>query len=218
MPQLSDIKIKICGIKTPDAMTAALEEGADFVGLVFASNSPRYLDIEVASYLSAFVPGHVQVAGLFVDPTERQLEETIQNVHKMDFLQFHGKETPENLIKIREKTGKKIIKALSIRSKEDISHANSFENAADWLILDAAPLKEGDPAGGSGRSFDWSLLEGFQSTVPWMLAGGLTPENVAAAIQQTSPPGVDVSSGVERVRGEKDPDKIRAFIRAVRAL
>lgn len=206
-------KIKICGIRTPDAMTAALEGGADFIGLVFVPTSPRYVEIEVAAYLANYVPAHVKIVGLFADAPMSQIEETLSHV-RLDFLQLHGRETPKECAAIKTRFDRPIIKALSI---SHISEAASFVDICDWLLIDA-PAPVGDAqTGGHGVAFDWSLLEGFSPAKPWMLAGGLTPDNVAAAIAQTHPDAVDVSSGVEITRGEKDIAKIHAFISAVKA-
>lgn len=212
-------KIKICGLSTPDAMTAALDGGpgygADFVGLVFHPASPRHVEIEVAAYLAAYVPDAVKVTGLFVDPDDRMLDQILKNV-RLDMIQLHGNETPSRAAEIRGRYARPVIKALSIAAPEDVSAAALYKDAADWLLLDAKGTP--DMPGGGGVAFDWGLLDGFQSPRPWLLAGGLTPENVAEAITRTQAPAVDVSSGVESMRGVKDPAKIRAFIRAVRGV
>lgn len=202
-------KIKICGLKTPDAMTAALEEGADFVGLVFHPTSPRHVEIEVASYLASYVPETATIVGLFVDPSDKTLAEILSNV-RIDMIQIHGAETPVRIADIKAKFGKPVIKALSIASPEDVAEIAAYEEAADWILLDSS-------GGGSGKSFDWALLDGRAFTKPWMLAGGLKPGIVGGAIKRLHPDAVDVSSGVESARGVKDPDKIRAFIRAAKA-
>lgn len=201
--------VKICGLKTPGAMTAALEGGADFVGLVFHPASPRYVEIEVAAYLSSYVPDSVKVVGLFVDPDDESLKDILANV-RLDMLQLHGSESPQRVADIRSGFGKPVIKALSIASPEDILVIPAYEAAADWLLLDSK-------SGGSGKSFDWSLLDGQIFTKPWMLAGGLTASIVKGAINRLKPTAVDVSSGVESSRGVKDAEKIRAFIKAAKS-
>ncbi len=210
-------KIKICGLSTPETMTAALEgidgHGADFVGLVFYPPSPRYVETAVASYLAAYVPQKTAVTGLFVDPDDQLLDEILNNV-RLDMLQLHGLESPDRVRDLRDRFKKPIIKALSIGSPADVKNALLYEGVADWLLLDAPPSSI--VPGGAGVAFDWTLLDGFQSKTPWMLAGGLTPETVGEAVQRTGAPAVDVSSGVESARGIKDTDKIRAFIKAVR--
>ena len=205
-------KVKICGLTTPDAMTTALEAGADFVGLVFHPASPRHLEIEVAAYLSSYVPAGVCVTGLFVDPTDETLRQTLENV-RIDLLQLHGQETPARVGEIKAKFDKPIIKALPVATRDDLK-ASDAQTAADWLLFDAKGTP--DMPGGNGLPFDWTLLEDFQSPRPWLLAGGLTPENVAEAVRRLRPPAVDVSSGVESGRGVKDAGKIRAFIEAVK--
>lgn len=200
--------VKICGLKTPDAMTAALEGGADFVGLVFHEASPRHVEIEVAAYLASYVPDSVKVVGLFVDPDDKKLEEILANV-RLDMIQLHGTESPIRIAEVKAKFGKPVIKALSIASPEDVAGIAAYEEAADWTLLDSR-------GGGTGKSFDWALLDNASFVRPWMLAGGLTPGIVGGAIKRLKPTAVDVSSGVEAARGVKDPDKIRAFIKAAR--
>lgn len=202
-------KIKICGINAPDAMTAALETGADFVGLVFHPESPRHVDIEVAAYLASYVPKSVQIVGLMVEPDDRKLDEILANV-RIDMIQLHGHEAPERVSGIREMTDRPVMKALSIGKRDDLAQIELYAPHCDWLLLDAPGM------GGGGIPFDWTLLDGLKSPKPWMLAGGLTPANVANAIQRLHPDAVDVSSGVEATRGVKDPAKIRAFIGAAR--
>lgn len=200
--------VKICGLKTPDTLTAALEGGADFVGLVFHEPSPRHVDIEVAAYLASYIPESVKIVGLFVDPSDRILTEILGNV-RIDMVQLHGNENPERIADIKRKFGRPVIKAFSIASPEDIAGIAAYEDVADWLMLDSR-------GGGTGKSFDWKLLDGAVFTKPWMLAGGLTPGIVGGAIKRLKPAAVDVSSGVESSRGVKDADKIRAFITAAK--
>lgn len=201
--------VKICGLKTPDAMTAALEEGADFVGLVFHHASPRHVEIEVAAYLASYVPEATKIVGLFIDPSDKTLSEILENV-RLDMIQVHGSETPERMADIKTKFGKPVIKSIGIASAEDVATIKDYEAAADWLLLDSR-------GGGTGKSFDWKLLDGVTFAKPWMLAGGLTPGIVGGAIKRLKPDAVDVSSGVESTRGVKDPEKIRAFIRTAKA-
>ena len=200
-------RVKICGIKTPEAMTAALEAGADFVGLVFHPDSPRHVEIEVAAYLASYVPDGVKVVGLFVDPSDEKLLEILANV-RIDMIQLHGNESPTRVAEIKTLTRKPILKAFGISAAADLKQINDYD-AADWILLDT-------PGGGTGKTFDWGLLKGFQPSKPWMLAGGLTPETVAPAIRRLKPNAVDVSGGVESERGLKDPVKIRAFLTAAK--
>lgn len=206
-------KVKICGIRTPDAMTAALEADADFVGLVFHPASPRYVDIEVASYLARYVPDHVQVVGLFVD-TDPGLMATILSSVRIDMLQLHGAETPDICAALWETYQRPVMKALSASHLEDLA---AYDEACDWLIIDAPPPEGATHAGGSGQVFDWSILKNRTFTKPWMLAGGLTAQNVTDAIHLLHPTSVDVSSGVESAPGIKDAAKIHAFIEAAKA-
>lgn len=205
---VSSTKVKICGINTPDAMTAALEGGADFVGLVFHKSSPRFVEIEVAAYLASYVPDSVKVVGLFVDPSDKMLEEILANV-RIDMIQLHGTENPARIADIKSKFGKPVIKALAITSAEDVEGIAAYEDFADWILLDSR-------GGGTGKSFDWKLLDGHAFHKSWMLAGGLTPGIVGGAIKRLHPDAVDVSSGVESSRGVKDPDKILAFLKAAK--
>ncbi len=201
-------KVKICGLSTPETVTAAIEAGADFLGFVFHSSSPRFIETEVAAYLTSYVPQNIKTVGLFVDPADDILRDTLENV-RLDMIQLHGGETPARILDIKTKFGRPVIKALSIKNNEDVGKIAGFETAADWILLDSS-------TGGTGKSFDWSLLEGFTFSKPWMLAGGLTAGIVRGAIARLHPDAVDVSSGVESTRGVKDSAKIRAFIQNAR--
>lgn len=203
--------VKICGIKTPDALTAAIEGGARFVGFVFVPESPRFVDIEVAAYLAHFVPHDVYKVGLFADPDDAVLTQTLHDV-PLDMIQLHGHESPGRVAEIKHLTSLPVIKALSIQSQDDFAMVEGYEAAADWLLFDAA-------RGGSGEAFDWSFLQQYCAahslTRPWMLAGGLNTENIKDALAALDPDAVDVSSGVESARGVKDPEKIRTFLQTV---
>lgn len=207
------IHTKICGIKTPDALKAATENGARFIGFVFYAPSPRNVDIDIARELAYAVPTGVRSVGLFVDPTEEEIERVLGSV-QLDMIQLHGDEPPVRVQHLKDRFLMPIIKALPVRDEADIEKAHAYD-AADWILFDA---KVDGQHGGTGQSFDWSLLKGKEFDKPWMLSGGLTPENVAEAVTATSPYAVDVSSGVEVSRGEKDPDKIKAFLETVNAL
>lgn len=202
------VDTKICGIKTPEALTAAIEGGARYVGFVFHPASPRNIDPEIAAYLARYVPTTVRSVGLFVNPEDALLEQVISTV-QLDMLQLHGSESPGRIAAIKSKFGLPIIKAIGISYSSDLEKLPGFEAAADMILLD-------NKAGGSGEAFDWALLEGIKISKPWFLAGGLTPENIAEAIKLLHPPAVDVSSGVESIRGIKDEAKIRAFLKAVK--
>jgi len=210
------LSIKICGLKTPEALDVALESGADLVGFVFFGPSPRNLDLATARTLGARVQGRAGKVALSVDATDDALFDIVAALEP-DMLQLHGTETPERVVAVRTRFGLPVMKALPIAERSDLSPIRLYANVADRLIFDARAPKDATRPGGLGKSFDWTLLKGIDVGVPYMLSGGLTVENVADAIRITGAPGVDVSSGVERAPGEKDPDKIRAFIRAARA-
>ncbi len=200
-------QVKICGIKTLDILNAAISSGARFIGFVFYPPSPRHIDIDTAKELTLMLPTGVRAVGLFVNPTDEQLDIVTGRV-QLDMLQLHGNETPERVKQIKDKYTLPIIKAFPISTEKDIEQIHLYENIVDWLLFD-------NISGGSGKKFDWSLLENQQFFKPWMLSGGLNPDNVAKALNILSPNAVDVSSGVESARGIKDPQKVKTFIRAV---
>jgi phosphoribosylanthranilate isomerase len=210
------VTIKICGLKTPEALDVALEAGADMVGFVFFPPSPRNIGYEAVRPLAARVRGRAQKVALSVGATDEQLAAIVEAL-KPDMLQLHGKETPERVGVVRSRFRLPVMKALPIAEKQDLAPIRLYEKVADRLIFDARAPREATRPGGLGKAFDWRLLENLDCGVPFMLSGGLDAGNVAEALRITRAPGVDVSSGVERAPGEKDPDKIRAFIRAVRA-
>ncbi len=213
------VKVKICGLKDIANLDAAIDHGADFIGLVFFPGSPRHVTVEEAARLAKHIKGRmvskkVSVVALLVDPDDVMLEQVIEAVSP-DMIQLHGSETPERVRSVKERTKISIIKALAVSSEFDFNIVPDYEAVADWLLFDAKPAPGGLP-GGTGKSFDWSLLQGRSFSRPWMLSGGLTPENVRAALGLLSPDAVDVSSGVEAARGVKDPAKIRAFLELVK--
>jgi phosphoribosylanthranilate isomerase len=209
------VEIKICGLMTPDAVDVALDAGADHVGFVFFPPSPRHLGFEAARTLGARVRGRAKKVALSVDADDDFLAATIEAL-KPDMLQLHGRETPERVVVVRTRFGLPVMKALPIEVRSDLSPIRLYADVADRLLFDARPPREASRPGGLGKRFDWSLLAGIDPGVPFMLSGGLNAANVAEALRVTSAPAVDVSSGVERSPGNKDPDKIRAFVRAVR--
>ena len=208
--------VKICGLRTPDALDAALDAGADMVGFVFFPPSPRNLGIEAARTLGERVQGRARKVALSVDATDAELGLAVEAL-RPDMLQLHGKETPERVGAVRSRFGLPVMKALPIERRQDLSPIRIYEKVADRILFDARAPREATRPGGLGKTFDWRLLEKLDLAVPFMLSGGLDAENVAEALRITRAPSVDVSSGVERAPGEKDPDKIRAFIRAARA-
>jgi phosphoribosylanthranilate isomerase len=208
-------QVKICGIKTPEALEAAYGAGARFVGLVFYPTSSRFIHPDQAWELVRQIPTGVRSVGLFVNPTDRDLETILGRV-PLDMVQLHGDETPKRVEEVRLSTEMPVIKAMPVSGMQDIEKAREYEDVADWLLFDAkAPAGQ---YGGTGESFDWNLLKDRSFTKPWMLSGGLNAENVASALKILAPAAVDVSSGVESVRGVKDPLKIKAFIEAVKAV
>ena len=207
--------VKICGLKTPDALDAALEAGADMVGFVFFPPSPRDLGIEAARALGERVKGRAKKVALSVDATDAELDRAVEAL-KPDMLQLHGKETPERVVAVRGRFRLPVMKALPIEQKSDLAPIRIYEKVANWLLFDGRTPRDATRPGGLGKTFDWTLLQNLDLRIPFMLSGGLDASNVAEALRITRAPAVDVSSGVERAPGEKDPDRIRAFIRAAR--
>lgn len=209
------VLIKICGLKTSAALDVALAAGADLVGFVFFAPSPRHVGIDAARALGARVRGRAQKVALSVDAGDDELAASIQALEP-DLLQLHGNETPERVVMVRERFGLPVMKALPIAERADLAAIRRYEEVADRLIFDARAELAATRPGGLGKRFDWRLLENIQTRAPFMLSGGLDALNVVEALRITAAPGVDVSSGVERAPGEKDADKIRAFIAAAR--
>jgi phosphoribosylanthranilate isomerase len=208
--------VKICGLKTPEALDVALESGADLVGFVFFAPSPRNLALAAARDLGARVKGRAGKVALSVDADDATLTAIVESL-KPDMLQLHGVEPPERVTALRGHFGLPVMKAVPIAERKDLARIEVYKTVADWLIFDARAPRDATRPGGLGTPFDWTLLKGIDPGIPYMLSGGLDAGNVAEALRITRAPGVDVSSGVERAPGEKDPDKIRAFIRAARA-
>ncbi len=210
-------QVKICGLSTPETVEASIAAGADFIGLNFYPTSPRYVTIDRAAALADLARGRVKIVALVVDADDALLEEIVARVDP-DFVQAHGSETPQRIGEIARLTKKPVIKAIRVRDAADIAAAADYADVASIILYDSkAPetLKDALP-GGNGHAFDWGLLEGERRPA-FMLAGGLTTENVAEAIRTTGAPVVDLSSGVESAPGIKDPAMIRNFIEAVRA-
>ena len=209
------LSIKICGLKTPQALDVALDSGVDLVGFVFFPPSPRHLGLEAARTLEQRVQGRAGKVALTVDASDDMLLDVVAAL-KPDMLQLHGDETPGRVVAVRTRFGLPVIKVLPIAERKDLSPVRQYAQFVDRLIFDARAPREATRPGGLGKPFDWTLLKDIKPGVPFMLSGGLNAGNVAGALRITRALGVDVSSGVERVPGEKDPDRIRAFIRAVR--
>jgi len=207
--------IKICGLKTPETLSVALDAGADWVGFVFFAKSPRHITHQEAQTLGKLVQGRAQKIALLVDADDDAIAAIIGAL-KPDMLQLHGSEAPERVAAIRATFGLPLIKAVGISNSDDIQTARGYETVVDWLLLDAKPPKGADLPGGNGVRFDWHLLAGLDLAKPFMVSGGLDPANVAEAIRISAAQGVDVSSGVESALGVKDPVRIKAFIEAAR--
>jgi phosphoribosylanthranilate isomerase len=209
------VLVKICGLKTPEALDVALEAGADMVGFVFFPPSPRHVGLAAAAELGRRVGDRARKVALIVDADDALLK-SITDALRPDLLQLHGAETPARVQAIKARFGLPVMKAIAVEARADLAAVKHYNTVADRLLFDARAPREATRPGGLGKPFDWHLLEELDLAVPYMLSGGLDPDNVAAALRITSAPGVDVSSGVERAPGEKDHDKIRAFIRAAR--
>jgi phosphoribosylanthranilate isomerase len=210
------VLVKICGLSTPETLDAALAAGADMVGFVFFPPSPRHLGFEQARALGTRVQGRAKKVALSVDAHDSDLGQFIEALQP-DMLQLHGTETPERVSTVHSRFGLPVMKAIPIEQRSDLSPIHLYEKVAGWILFDARAPREATRPGGLGKTFDWTLLEKLDLSVPFMLSGGLDASNVAEAIRITRPQAVDVSSGVERAPGEKDSDKIREFIRAARA-
>jgi phosphoribosylanthranilate isomerase len=210
------LQVKICGLKSPEPLEVALESGADLVGFVFFAPSPRHLGLEAARQLSAQVVGRAAKVALSVDANDETLH-SIVDALKPDWLQLHGSETPERVAVVRSRFGIPVMIVLTIAQRDDLSPVRLYAKVADRLVFDARPAPDATRPGGLGKPFDWTLLNGVDPSTNFMLSGGLDASNVAEALAITNARGVDVSSGVESAPGQKDPDKIRAFIRAARA-
>ena len=209
------VLVKICGLKTPEALDVALEAGADMVGFVFFPPSPRHVGLAAAAELGRRVGDRARKVALIVDADDVLLK-SITDALRPDLLQLHGAETPARVQAIKARFGLPVMKAIAVEARADLAAVKLYDTVADRLLFDARAPREATRPGGLGKPFDWHLLEGLDLSVPFLLSGGLDSDNVAEALRITCAPGVDVSSGVESAPGVKDPEKIRAFIRAAR--
>ncbi len=212
----SNVRVKICGLSTPDMIAAAVNAGAAYLGFVHFERSPRSVSLGQAAELAVQVPPGIAKVALVVDPDDAFLDALTAQV-PTDILQLHGHETVQRVTAIRQRYGLPVMKVLGVGGAEDLPALDAYAAVADQLLVDTKPPAGADRPGGNAQSFDWSLIAGRRWQVPWMLAGGLRPDNVAAAIAQTGARQVDVSSGVESAPGCKDPALIRAFIEAAHA-
>ena len=210
------IKVKFCGLTTPDAVQAAARAGAAYVGFVFFPKSPRHLSIEQARTLAQDTPAGIVKVALTVNATDAFLDQLTKNV-PLDMLQLHGHETPARVTEIKARYGLPVMKAVGLEKADDLTKISDYAVVCDQLLIDAKPPKGADLPGGNGLAFDWRLLSGRKYwRKPWMLAGGLTPQNVRQAAQMTGARQVDVSSGVEAGAGVKDARRIAEFVAALR--
>lgn len=211
------VSVKICGLKTREAIDAAAKGGADFIGFMFHPASPRNLALDAAARLRRDVPPSTKLVAVIVDANDTLVHDIARAVNP-DVFQLHGAETPKRAAEIRALTGKEIIKVIPVARGDDIAPAFGFEEVADWLMFDTKAPPGASSPGGSGVAFDWKLLSGRSFRRPWLLAGGLNADNLKAAVDASGARLVDVSSGVERARGEKDPALIAAFLDRAKTL
>ncbi len=212
---MSFVSVKICGLKEPETMEAALRHGADMIGLMWFSKSPRHVDVDSMAALADQARGRSKIVIVTVNALDAELDMLDRKV-KPDWWQLHGAEDAQRIRDVQSRFGRPVMKALGVGSSDDVTKANSLIDIADRLLLDAKPPKDASRPGGLGVTFEWSLLDGLSSDKPFMLSGGLTPETVADAITATNAWGVDVSSGVESAPGHKDAQRIADFLSAAK--
>jgi phosphoribosylanthranilate isomerase len=206
------MRVKICVIRSLSEVEAAVAAGAAYVGFVFFPASPRHLSLGDARWVLQRAPEGVTRVALTVDPSDEALEALLAAV-PVDMLQLHGRESPERVAEVRARFGRPVMKAVGIGEEADLAQLDDYSGVADQVLVDARPPRDASVPGGNGIAFDWRLIRERRWTGPWMLAGGLTPENVAEAVRLTGAEQVDVSSGVESRPGYKDPAKVEAFVR-----
>lgn len=211
-----DIRVKLCGLKTLSDIDVAVAAGATYIGLVFHPKSPRHLDTAQAAALSAAAPVGLCKVALIVDADDALLD-MLTSAVPLDMLQLHGSETPERVRAVKARYGLPVMKAVGVATSSDLAALDIYARVADQILVDAKPPKDAQLPGGNGLAFDWRLIAGRRWPVPWMLAGGLTPDNVAEAVRMTGAQQVDVSSGIESAPGMKDPDLMRAFVTAAKS-
>jgi phosphoribosylanthranilate isomerase len=210
------VSVKICGLATVDDVRACADAGANYIGLVFFEKSPRNITIPAARELAFAAPLGLAKVALVVNPSDAELDAITATV-PLDMLQLHGRETPERVAEVKARYGLPVMKAVGIADGDDLPKLESYFGVADQILVDAKPPKGGELPGGNGLSFDWRLIAGRRWPCPWMLAGGLTPENVAEAVKMTGAKQVDVSSGVEDAPGQKNAELIQKFVQSSRA-
>lgn len=208
--------LKICGLKTREAILAALDGGATHIGFIFFPKSPRHISVEEAGRLRLSVKGRAQLVAVTVDADDDYLAQIVEHV-RPDMLQLHGQETPERVRQLKARFGLPVMKAFAIRHVDDLAAIKPYQGVADRFLFDAKPPEGAELPGGNGVSFDWQLLTKLDGDVDYMLSGGLNAENIAQALIKTGAQAIDVSSGVEVRAGEKDVRLIIKFLQAVRA-
>jgi phosphoribosylanthranilate isomerase len=207
------VKVKICGVRTPAIIEEAARAGADFIGLVLIPASPRHVELEEARVLAAIARGKIGTVAVLVDPDDELVAGVAERV-RPDLIQLHGNETPERVAAIKAMTKLPVMKAISVAEAADVRRASDYAGSADFILFDAKASPDAQLSGGNGVPFDWQALAGLKP--PFALSGGLTAETVGQAIKATGATLVDVSSGVERARGEKDAKLVSSFIRAAK--
>lgn len=207
-------RMKFCGLTKPADIVAAAGAGAAYVGFVSFPKSPRHLEPQMARDLAIDVPAGIVKVALMVNPDDVALDAYLDQV-PIDMIQLHGGETPERVAEVAARTGLPVMKAIGVATSDDLNRIADYADVAHQILVDAKPPKDASLPGGNGARFDWTLLSGRRWSVPWMLAGGLTPDNVAEALRITGANQVDLSSGIERSPGDKDPVKMEAFAKAL---
>ncbi len=210
---MGDVRVKICGLRTEADVAAVAAAGAAYAGFVFFERSPRHLTVDAAARLALAAPAGLAKVALVVDAEDAVLDAIVEGV-ALDMLQLHGHESPDRVVEIRARYGLPVMKAVGVADEGDLAALFDYSTVADQILIDAKPPKGAALPGGNGLAFDWRLVAQRRWLRPWMLAGGLTAENVAEAVRLTNARQVDVSSGVESAPGQKDAAKIAAFVRA----
>jgi phosphoribosylanthranilate isomerase len=211
------VKVKICGVRTREIVDTAVDAGADYVGLVFFPKSARYIEPDAARRLAELALGRIETVAVLVDPDDALIDEMLATV-RPGLLQLHGSEAPERVAAIRARSGLRVIKAIGVAAADDVAKAAAYRGIADMILFDAKAPAGSELPGGHGRAFDWHDLSSPSVERPFALSGGLDPDNVWEAVLTTEASIVDVSSGVERTPGEKDPQLVRRFVHAAKAL
>lgn len=210
------MEVKICGLRSRGDLVAAAAAGATWGGLVFYPPSPRHVPLADARWIAEALPERLRLVALTVDATDAEIEAILEAM-PVSMLQLHGSETPERTAAVRDRFGLPVMKAVGVSEEGDLDGLPAYAGAVDMVLVDARPPEGAELPGGNGVAFDWRLVRDMAWPAPWMLAGGLTPENVAEAVRLTGAVRVDVSSGVEKARGVKDPARMDAFVQAARA-